>query len=132
MSSSILKCYTSRRFTLDEYLTSLIEKLSCITDLLSKVRHYVPKHLLRTIYYSIFNWYLIYACEEVLGKKQNNILFKKLNKVQNKALRLINFQLSNTPTGPLYHASKTLKIGDFINYKNTLFVRNTPKKSTTV
>ena len=44
-------------------LTSLIKKLSCSSGLLSELRHYVPKHILWTIYYTIFNSHLINACE---------------------------------------------------------------------
>ena len=84
-------------------------------------------HLLRTIYYSIFNSHLIYACE-IWGQNQNNLRFTKLTKLQNKALKVINFQSSDSPTGPLYQENKVLKIADFINYKNALFVRNTLKR----
>ena len=84
-------------------------------------------HLLRTIYYSIFNSHLIYACE-IWGQNQNNLQFTKLTKLQNKALKVINFQSSDSPTGPLYQENKVLKISDFINYKNALFVRNTLKR----
>ena len=90
------------------------------------MRHYLPKHLLKTIYYSIFNSHLIYAYE-VREQNQNNLLINKLTKLQNRALRLINFQPSNNSTGPLYHVNKILKTGDFINYKNALFARNTVK-----
>ena len=38
------------------------------------------------------------------------------------------FQSSDSPTGPLYQRNKVLKIADFINYKNALFIRNTLKK----
>ena len=84
-------------------------------------------HLLRTIYYSIFNSHLIYACE-IWRQNQNNLWFTKLTKLQNKALKVINFQSSDSPTGPLYQENKVLKIADSINYKNALFVRNTLKR----
>ena len=103
------------------------KKLSSSTGVLSKVRHYVPKHLLRTIYYSIFNVHLIYACE-VWEQKQNNLILNKLTKLQNKALRLMNFQPLKTPTGLLYHANKISKIGDFTKYENALFVQNKLRK----
>ena len=45
------------------HLGNLRKKLSHSIGLLSKIRHYVPKHLLRTLYYSLFNSHLIYACE---------------------------------------------------------------------
>ena len=43
----------------NSHLTKLIKKLSRSIGLLSKVRYYVPKHFLRTIYHSIFNSHLI-------------------------------------------------------------------------
>ena len=43
-------------------------------------------------------------------------------------MKVINFQSSDSPTGPLYNESKVLKIANFINYKNALFARNTLKK----
>ena len=84
-------------------------------------------HLLRTIFYSIFNFHLIYACE-IWGQNQNSLRFTKSTKLQNKALKVINFQSSNSLTGPLYQEIKVLKIADFINCKNALFVRNTLKR----
>ena len=47
----------------NKYLSNLGKKLSRSVGLLSKIRHYVPKHLLRTIYFSIFSIHLIHACE---------------------------------------------------------------------
>ena len=84
-------------------------------------------HLLQTIYYSIFNSHLIYACA-IWRQNQNSLWFTKLTNLQNKALKVINFQSSDSPTGPLYLRNKVLEIADFINYKNALVVRNTLKK----
>ena len=111
----------------DAHITNLEKELSRSIGLLSKIRHYVPMHLLRTIYYSIFNSHLIYACE-IWGQNQNSLRFTKVTKLQNKALKVINFQSSDSSTGPLYQRNKVLKIADFISYKNALFVRNTLKK----
>ena len=61
----------------DAHLTNLDKKLSCSTGLLPKIRHYVPVHLLRTIYYLVFNSYLNYACE-IWGQNQNSLRFIKI------------------------------------------------------
>ena len=95
--------------------------------MLSKVRHYVPKRLRRTIYYSFLNSYVICA-SEIWGQNQNNLLVRKLIKLQDKVLKLINFQPLNAPAGPPYQENKILKITDFINYKNILFVRISIRK----
>ena len=83
----------------NKYLSSLGKKLSGSVDLLSKIRHYEPKHLLRTIYFSIFNSRLIYACE-IWGQNQNSQHFKKGLKLQEKALHIIDFQ---SPTATTNH-----------------------------
>ena len=114
-------------FHWDAHLTNLGKKLCYSIGLLSKTRQYVPMCILRTIYYSIFHCHLIYAYE-IWGQNQNNLRFTKLTKLQKKALKVINFQSSDSPTGPLYQENKVLKIADFINYKNALFVRNTLKR----
>ena len=62
------------------------------------------------------------------GQNQKSLQITKLTKLQNKALKGINFQTSDLQTGPLYQGNKVLKIADFINYKNALFERNTLKK----
>ena len=62
------------------HITNLEKKLSRSIGLLSKIRHYVPMHLLRTIYYSIFNPHLIYACE-IWGQNQNSLRFTKVTKL---------------------------------------------------
>ena len=49
--------------------------------------HYVPKFLLKTIYYSILNSHLRNGCE-VWGQNQNNVLVQRLQKPQEKAMRL--------------------------------------------
>ena len=43
---------------------NVIPKLNRAIDILSKIRHYVPKFLLKTIYYSLLNSHLIYACHK--------------------------------------------------------------------
>ena len=42
------------------HINSLLLKLNRAAGLLFKLWHYVPKFLLRTIYFSIFNLHLIY------------------------------------------------------------------------
>ena len=56
---------------------------------------------MRTIYYSLFNSHLIYACE-IWGQIQNNTLFQRILRLQEKALRIINFKQHDTPSDPLF------------------------------
>ena len=56
------------------------KKLRRGIDLLSQIRHYALKQLLKTIYYSIFNLRLTYACE-IWVQEQNSRLFKNLTDI---------------------------------------------------
>ena len=109
------------------HLTSLEKKLSRSIGLLSKIRHYVPKFLLKTIYYSIFNSHLIYGCE-VWGQNQNNVLVHRLQKLQEKSVCLVNFETNTNVVGRLLKDSNILKLPDFIKYKYALFIRNSLRK----
>ena len=111
----------------NKYLSNLGKKLSRSVDLLPKVRHYVSKHLLRTIYFSIFNSHLIYTCE-IWGQNQNSQQFKKLLKLQEKALQIIDFQPLTATTNHLFMETKILKIVDFIKYRYALFVQSSLRK----
>ena len=68
---------------------NIIPKLNRAIGILSKIQHYVPKFLLKKIYYSLFNSHLIYSCQ-VWG--QNKKYLEKLSTLQNKAIRIINFK----------------------------------------
>ena len=62
------------------------------------------------------------ACE-IWGQNQNNTLFQRISRLQEKTLRIINFKRHGTPSDPLFKENKILKTSDFIKYKNTEFVR---------
>ena len=89
------------------YIDSLVTKLSRAAGLLSKIRYYVPKYLLRTIYFSIFNSHMIYSCQ-IWGQNKGKI--KKISELQDKAIRIINFKQKNYPVAELYKNSRILKL----------------------
>ena len=80
----------SNTLTWDSYQNSLINKLKRAIGLLAKIRHYIPKFLLKSIYYSIFNSHLIYACQ-IWGQKNNSEKLHQLSKLEDKALRITHF-----------------------------------------
>ena len=60
------------------HIDSLVTELSRAAGLLSKIRYYVPRYLLRTIYFSIFNSHMIYTCQ-IWG--QNKCKIKKISEL---------------------------------------------------
>ena len=103
------------------HINSLITKLSSAVGLLSKIRYYVSKYLLRAIYFSIVNCHMIYTCQ-VWGQNEANI--KQISGLQDKALRIINFKPKNHPVSELYKSNEILKLTDYIKLLNCLFVKD--------
>ena len=103
------------------HINYLLIKLYRAAGLLSKIWHYVPKFLLRTIYFSIFKSHFIYTCQ-IWDQKENTI--KKLSEIQDKAICIISFKDKNYPTNELYYNNKILKIADYIKLLNCLFVKS--------
>ena len=77
----------------------------------------MPKYLLKTIYYSLFNSHLIYA-SQIWGQSQRDH-FRKLVELQSKARKVINFLLDTAPLRDIYKDSKILKLPDYIALQNT-------------
>ena len=102
------------------HIDSLVTKLSRAGSLLSKIGYYVPKYLLRTIYFSIYNFHMIYTCQ-IWG--QNKCKIKKISELQDKAIRIINFKQKNYPVAELYKNSRILKLSDYIKLLNCMFVQ---------
>ena len=96
-------------------------KLSRSNALLLKIRNLVNSSILRTIYLSIFESHLNYCS---LVWSQNCNVINRLVVLQKKALRIINFQLRNSHSNPLFKKSFFLKLSDKVNLKNTLTFKN--------
>ena len=85
--------------------------------MLSKIRYFVDHKTLIVIYYGIFFSILMYSS---LIWGQNNSIVNRLQILQNKALRIINFQPRRTSATPLYGKCKILKLRDNISLQNLL------------
>ena len=82
---------------------------------------YVPKFLLKTVYYTLFNSHLIYACQIW---RQDPISLRKISVLQNKAIPIINFKNYDFPTDQLFYENKILKINDYIKLLNCFLVKD--------
>ena len=72
-----------QRYLLENTQDKFGEKIKQKYWLALQIRHYVPKYLLRTIYYSIFKSHIIYGCE-VWCQNQNNLCIQGLQQLQKK------------------------------------------------
>ena len=101
----------------------LATKLTRAAGMLSKIRHYVPDNTLRSIYFGIFSSLLTYA-SQVWGQFFNKHV-SRLQLIQNKAIKIINFGKFRDSVTPLYQKSRILKLTDHVKLQNFLFVHNT-------
>ena len=102
------------------HIMQLLPKLEYANGMLSKIRHYVARQTLCSIYHSIFLSHMTYACQVWFQSK--NTLTNQTSFLQNKALKIINFKNNRFNSSQLYKNSKILKINDHVNLKNCLFV----------
>ena len=121
-SVKYLGVHLSDSLTWEIHFKNLQTKLNRAIGLLSKIRHYTPKSLLKTIYFSLFNSHLIYACQ-IWGQSKTK-LFQEIEKLQDKAIRIISFLPKGASVKEAYSTLKILKIRDFISLQNALLVKD--------
>ena len=109
------------------HVDNLSAKLNRMAGMLSIIRHYVPKNTLRNIYFAIFSSILTYGAQ-VWGQALNKQI-TRIQKIQNKAIRIISFADFKDSSTPLYHKLNILKLTDHVNLQNFLFVHSTLKGS---
>ena len=98
----------------------LAGKLNRANGMLSKVRHYVSGKELKSIFHAIFSSHLTYGCE--IWAQAENSFAQRIGKIQNKALRILNFKEFNSPSLPLYIENKVFKLDDIVRLRNCLFI----------
>ena len=101
-------------------MNSLAPKLNRAAGMLAKVRHFVNTDTLRNIYFGIFASLLTYG-SQVWGQLFNKHI-SRLQKIQNKAIRILNFANYREDAPPLYNKSNILRLSDQIKRENFLHV----------
>ena len=100
----------------------LAPKLSRALGMLSKLRHLVNSSTLRSVYFAIFSSLMTYG-SLVWGQNLNKHI-ERIIKLQDRAIRIINFASFNDSRGELYRKSKILKFRDQIKLSNFLLVHD--------
>ena len=104
------------------HMQLLKTKLNRENVLLAKIRHFVSKNLLWTIYFAIFDSYLRNGCQ--IWRQKDSQEFKNKTIMQNKRLRILNFKGPLEHSSPFHKNSKILKLIEIKKLNNILFVFN--------
>ena len=83
----------------DCHIKEMNSKLSRTNEILSKLRHYVPKKTMLSVYYAIFYSHMTYGSLvwSITSQKNLDRIF-----VTKKSIRIINFATFNHHTNPLF------------------------------
>ena len=96
-------------------------RLSRAAGMLCKIRHYVDFDTLKMVYYGIFSSILMYGS---LIWGQHNRIVKRLQIIQNKAIRFMTFKPKRTSATPLFKLAGILNLRDYITQQNCLFAHD--------
>ena len=91
-------------------------KLNRVNCLLSKIRHFVRAPLLRTIYFAIFDPQLRYGCQ-IWGQNKCYAV-ENIEKMQNKAIRILTFKGQHAEASNLYKESKIYTLKQITTIEN--------------
>ena len=87
--------------------------------MLSKLRHFVNKDILLSVYYGIFHSHLAYLC---LVWGQAKFSLNRITLLQKRAIRILHSAAYWKHTSPLFHRYKVLKFVDLLLLENCIFV----------
>ena len=110
----LVDSFLNWNFHIDELST----KHSHAVGMLANIRHYINVKTLSMVYHGIFSSLLLYGSQIW---EQSNQSVSKMEKLQNKALRIINFKPLRYSVNSLYNKCEILKFGDSIKLSNFLY-----------
>jgi len=104
------------------HLVLLASNLRKANGIISFIRHYLPKHVMLSVYYAMFQSHLQYALQ-VWG--QNLRSNSRIHKLQKTAVRLLTFSNHDAHSKPIFEILNVLSISDQIFLLNIILIYQT-------
>ena len=102
------------------HINEISTKLIKDNAMLSKLRHYVNKDILLSVYYGgIFHSHLPYLC---LVWGQVKLSLNRITLLQKRSIKILHSAAYRDHTCPLFHRYKVLKFVDLLSLENWIFV----------
>ena len=102
-----------------QHIHDIAIKVNRANALLFTIRNYANKHILRTIYFAIFDSHINYA-NLIWGQNLHPV--NRIVILRKKASRIMNFQSIDSHSSPLFKSNHILKLQDKIIIENILFI----------
>lgn len=108
-----------------EHVNYIAPKLNRAVGMLSKLRHYVSHQTLLNVYHAIFGSIMTYGCI-TWGQNPNSHIIR-IVKIQNKAIKVINFAHFSEDASQYYPINGIIKFTDHIKLENFLYAHSSLK-----
>jgi hypothetical protein len=118
----LLGLYLDEHLTFDYHCDVTCSKLAKSNFVISRVKNFLPKDALKTIYYSMIHAHLTY-CLPLYGCTTEKNL-SKLEKAQKKAIRNITKSKRNAHTSELFTQTKIMPLRVLIKYQQCLLLHS--------
>ena len=103
------------KLSFKHHIILLVNRVARSVGIIAEVSHYLSLNTLITLYHALLHSQLLYALP-ILASTYKTYL-NKLEKLQNKALRIIFKTLLRDPLTPLYRRSGILKLNDLFDFE---------------
>ena len=119
--SKIVGIFIDHYLSWHAHIDYVCDKVSRSINIMTKVKRYLGKHCLISIYYSLVYSHLIYGCS-LWGNNYDSPLSQPI-RLQNKAVRIMNDTSLRDPITPYYANSGLQKVGDIVKlYTSLIFL----------
>ena len=102
------------------HIAHLESKLSRAVGILSKLKHFLPSHLLLKLYYALFHSNLLYGL--LVRHNTYKAYTSKITGLQNKAVKLVSNSKRTDKCDPVYKNLRILQLHDLHIYETAIFM----------
>ena len=122
-STKFLGVYFDKNLSFKNHIDSISSKLSRSVGILYRLNHFLPQPVLKTLYFTLFQPFLVYGIEAWYGTDKNKT--DKIFVLQKKAIRAINNLPFNSHTNHHFKTMNILKLEDQYNFQIALYAFKT-------
>ena len=113
LEAKYLGIIIDNKLTFNSHISTINKKLLKGNCILAKLRHYLPKKLMKSIYGAHIQPFLDYGI--LLWSMASKTNLDQLSAMQDKSIKILNFKRKDDASAPLYKDSKILPLNSLIN-----------------
>ena len=111
----------------NHHINHICSKLQRANGALGKLRHFVPRTVLLSLCYALFQSHMSYCCQ-VWGQHKKTST-SRVPTLQKTALIIITFSDFRSPSSPIFLSLKVLSLFDYVKLLNVILVHQIKNES---